>query len=141
MARSASPINPLTPDRLAARRYGLSRAFAALAVPGLSLVLGCTGSIMNGPSTSGASGDGTSSGPGGDGTGSGSGTGSTPGTGPNTPAGPPPPAPANSVPGIAQLRRLTLLEYRNTIRDLLGLPDARLPELSEDQQARGSGFS
>jgi hypothetical protein len=142
MARSDGSSNLLNPDRLVAQRHGLSRGLRALAVPGLSLWLGCTGSIMSGPSTSG-SGNGNSSNPGGGPSGGeGSNPGSNPGGGPNTsPGGPPPPAPANSVPGIAQLRRLTLLEYRNTVRDLLGLTDARLPELSEDQQARGSGFT
>jgi hypothetical protein len=42
---------------------------------------------------------------------------------------------------VAQLRRLTVLEYRNTLRDLLGLADAQTPELSADQQARGSGYT
>ena len=47
-----------------------------------------------------------------------------PGAGPGTSSGPgggPTASPASSAPGVAQLRRLTVLEYRNTVRDLLGL--------------------
>src|SRR5436190_9155838 len=51
------------------------------------------------------------------------------------------PAPANSAPGVDQLRRLTVLEYRNTVRDLLGLTDVQMPELSGDQQAMTSGYT
>jgi hypothetical protein len=51
------------------------------------------------------------------------------------------PAPANSAPGVDQLRRLTVLEYRNTMRDLLGLSDVQMPELSGDQQAMTSGYT
>jgi hypothetical protein len=58
---------------------------------------------------------------------------------------PPPPGaptpPPNSAPGVAQLRRLTVLEYRNTIRDLLGLTDVPMPELAGDQEASTSGFT
>jgi hypothetical protein len=55
--------------------------------------------------------------------------------------GPITPPPANSAPGISQLRRLTVLEYRNTIRDLLGVTDAPVLDLAGDQQARNSGFT
>ena len=41
---------------------------------------------------------------------------------------------------MSQLRRLTQLEYRNTLRDLLGVSDAQL-ELAGDQQAMTSGFT
>ena len=51
------------------------------------------------------------------------------------------PPPANSAPGVSQLRRLTVLEYRNTIRDLLGISDMPLPELAGDQQAKASGYT
>ena len=52
------------------------------------------------------------------------------------------PPPGNSAPGVSQLRRLTVLEYRNTVRDLLGVADVQmLPELAGDQQARTSGFT
>ncbi len=114
-------------------------------IPGVSLLfLGCTGSIMGGSST-GTGDDGTPSSPG-DGTGSGPGAGS--GAGPGGGGGPGPsgggggpPPPANSAPGVSQIRRLTLLEYRNTIRDLLGTPDAPALDFAADQQARGSGFT
>jgi hypothetical protein len=69
------------------------------------------------------------------------GTGATSGTTtPPRPTGTTPP-PANSAPGVAQLRRLTVLEYRNTVRDLLGLTDVQMPELAGDQQAKTSGFT
>jgi hypothetical protein len=41
---------------------------------------------------------------------------------------------------VSQLRRLTVLEYRNTVRDLLGVTDAQL-ELAGDQQAMTSGYT
>jgi hypothetical protein len=86
--------------------------------------LGCTGSIGDGK---GNSVDGTP------------GTGST-GGGSNAGGGTTPP-PSNSAPGVSQLRRLTVLEYRNTVRDLLGVADVPMPELSGDQEARTSGFT
>jgi hypothetical protein len=43
---------------------------------------------------------------------------------PVPPPGQNPPAPANASAGVAPLRRLTRAQYRNTIRDLLGLSDA-----------------
>src|SRR5437867_11429703 len=85
--------------------------------------LGCTGNIGDtGPV------DGVPSYPG-----SGPGSGSGPG-GATAP-------PRNSAPGVAQLRRLTVLEYRNTVRDLLGLTDVQVPDLSGDQQAMTSGYT
>jgi hypothetical protein len=42
---------------------------------------------------------------------------------------------------VSQLRRLTVLEYRNTLRDLLGVTDAQALELAGDQQARTSGYT
>jgi len=80
----------------------------------------CTGSIQTG-------GDGDDTSPGGGGPGSGSGGGAVP--------------PGNSAPGVAQLRRLTILEYRNTVRDLLGVGDVPIPELSGDQEASTSGYT
>ncbi len=88
------------------------------------LLLGCTGDILGGPSLS--------TGPG---AGPGPGSPSAPG------AGNLPPAPVNSEPGASQLRRLTLLEYRNTLRDLLGVDNAPTLELAGDQQARTSGYT
>jgi hypothetical protein len=90
------------------------------------LLLGCTGTIDSGSSGSGG-------GTGGPGTG--------PGAGPARGPGVLPPAPANSAPGVSQLRRLTVLEYRNTVRDLLGVTDAPMLELAGDQEARNSGFT
>ena len=111
-------------------------------VPGASLalsllVVGCTGNIMEGPSSGGSKRGDDPSVPGGSGSGSGSGSnaGSAPGVGGR------PPAPVNSAPGVSQLRRLTVLEYRNTIRDLLGVTDAQMVELAGDQQARSSGYT
>jgi hypothetical protein len=81
--------------------------------------LGCTGSITgSGPDPAGGAGPGGGSGP-----------------------GSPVAAPKNSAPGVTQLRRLTVLEYRNTMRDLLGLTDVQVPELSGDQQAMTSGYT
>jgi hypothetical protein len=70
----------------------------------------------------------------------------SPNSDPGSPAGRGPapgvPAqPANSAPGVSQLRRLTVLEYRNTLRDLLGITDAPALDLSGDQQARASGYT
>ena len=120
----------------------LGRALGVFSIlPGASLavsllLLGCTGEIMSSPSAGARNpADGTPMSPGrGPGPGSGPGVGPGPGGGPTTPA-------SSSAPGVAQLRRLTLLEYRNTVRDLLGLTDAQLPDLAEDQQARGSGYT
>jgi hypothetical protein len=42
---------------------------------------------------------------------------------------------------VAQLRRLTVLEYRNTVRDLLGLTEVQMPELAGDQEAMTSGYT
>ena len=71
------------------------------------------------------------------------GSGSSPGTGGNSApgVGGRPPAPANSAPGVSQLRRLTVLEYRNTVRDLLGVTDAQMLDLAGDQQAMTSGYT
>src|SRR3954454_22102787 len=92
------------------------------ALPGVALLLaGCTGEIN-----------------------SASNPGSEPGGGPGPGAGPvvgPTAPPTNSAPGVTQLRRLTVLEYRNTVRDLLGLTDVQMPELSGDQQAKTSGYT
>jgi Protein of unknown function (DUF1592)/Protein of unknown function (DUF1588)/Protein of unknown function (DUF1595)/Protein of unknown function (DUF1585)/Protein of unknown function (DUF1587) len=46
-----------------------------------------------------------------------------------------------SLPGISQLRRLTLLEYRNSIRDLLGVAEVDTSDLATDQQAGTSGYT
>ncbi len=98
-------------------RVGSVLSGATLAVS--VLLLGCTGQIV-GTSTSPGSGPGAPSAPG---------------------AGGRPPAPVNSAPGVSQLRRLTVLEYRNTLRDLLGVSEVPALELAEDQQASTSGFT
>jgi hypothetical protein len=84
-----------------------------------ALAAGCTGNIGDrdgrggapppgspAPPTPGAPGPGTSGMPG-----------AQPGPGPA-------PAPAGVSAAVAPLRRLTATQYRNTVRDLLGLPDA-----------------
>jgi hypothetical protein len=72
----------------------------------------------------------------------------TPGVGPVPGSG----APANpaagalddsqTIPGPAPLRRLTLLEYQNTLRDLLGtdVASVKVTGISSDQDSAGSGF-
>jgi hypothetical protein len=48
-----------------------------------------------------------------------------------------------TVPGVAPLRKLTRVEYKNTIRDLLGvgeIPAERLAAISADQDSAGSGY-
>jgi len=47
---------------------------------------------------------------------------------------------AKTVPGAAPLRRLTRLEYDNTIRDLLGVNTSTSGKLSADQGSGESGF-
>jgi hypothetical protein len=93
---------------------------ASLAVP--LLLLGCTGNIIGESPLSPVPGAG-------------------PGNGPGPGSAGRPAAPANSAPGVSQLRRLTLLEYRNTIRDLLDVTDAQAVDLAGDQQAMTSGFT
>jgi hypothetical protein len=99
---------------------------ASLAV---SLILsGCTGNITDTLPTDPAGG-GTPVSPG------------TPG-GPSAPGvGGRPPAAPDSAPGVSQLRRLTALEYRNTVRDLLGVTNAQSLDLAGDQQAGDSGYT
>lgn len=42
---------------------------------------------------------------------------------------------------VTQLRRLTLLEYRNSLRDLLGVTEVPTADLAADQQAGTSGYT
>jgi hypothetical protein len=105
-----------------------SRAPGLAAAAALSLGLACTGQISTNGQAGGPSGPGASVGPGGVGTGSGSGsgtgTGSGSGSGSGTGAGPTAmPGPDGTIDsaGPYALRRLTVLEYRNTVRDLLGV--------------------
>jgi hypothetical protein len=95
------------------------------------LALGCSGSVGDQGGSPGGPGNG---GPGGGG--SRPGPGSAPGTGMGG-SNLPPPAPVNpsettNLAGPRSLRRLTLLEYANTIRDLLGVAAPA---------SRGGGFS
>jgi hypothetical protein len=92
--------------------------------------LGCTGSI----------GDGASGGPADP---NNPGSGRQPPPPPNAPPSGSLPSDADSVPGQAPLRRLTKVEYENTVRDLLGLttlPAARLAAFSADQESASSGY-
>jgi hypothetical protein len=128
-ARTAKKKNP--EEARMKRLSTLGHGLLAVALAGL----GCTGTIEpSGPSApgdrtgppDGAGGSTTDHGAGGTKGGSG-------GSGP-APAGP-------DVPGTAAVRRLTRLEYNNTIRDLLGdasRPGDRLP--GGDQESGGSGF-
>ena len=73
------------------------------------------------------------------------GPGDTPGSPgePGTPGGPggsgtgPQPSDAPNVPGPAPLRRLSLREYSNTVRDLLGVAAPSVRELSIDRDVAG----
>jgi hypothetical protein len=118
--------------------------------------LGCSGAIGDGGNSSGPNRPPTS-GPGGGGSNPGGG-GSNPGGGGSNPGGggsttvPTTMNPVNpqglpsddaTVPGVAPLRKLTRVEYKNTIRDLLGvgeIPAARLAAISADQDSAGSGY-
>ena len=103
----------------------------SLAAIGILAVVGCTGSVGGKDSPGGPS-------PGAPGGGR-PGTGTTPGNGNGSGGGSnlPPPPPVNpaettNLAGQQHLRRLTLLEYGNTIRDLLGV---------QAPASRGGGFS
>ncbi len=130
------------------RKLGLV-GVAILVAP---LGMGCTGAISGGNSSNPGGGKTpATSGPS-----TGGGGGSTPGSqtpgtgGGGAPVTPPPnavppsalPNDSMSVPGPAPLRRLTRLEYENTVRDLLGinLTAARLATFSADQESGASGF-
>src|SRR5207248_11275409 len=98
---------------------------------------GCTGNIAGDHgSTNGGPGDGT--------TGPGNGAGASGGGGSKT--NPPPDHTgalddAKTVPAAAPLRRLTKLEYDNTVRDLLGVNLTASGPLSDDQGSGDSGFT
>jgi hypothetical protein len=101
-----------------------------------AFTLGCTGNIAgdHGPSTGGPGGDGTRGGNAGSSGGGGTGV-----------VIPPPDHTgalddAKTVPGAAPLRRLTRLEYDNTIHDLLGVSVSPSAKLSADQGSNESGF-
>jgi hypothetical protein len=103
----------------------------ALAAAVSSLTFGCMGSV-GGDGQPGGNGP---SGPGGPGVDPGS-----PGGGPSTPGGPNVPAPApttckNDQIGLSPLRRLTKLEYDNTIKDLLGVDLGLAKDFNADEIA------
>src|SRR6185295_5200235 len=100
----------------------------------LALVAGCTGTIgeskghpgSNGAPTSGSTGSGsTGSGSTGTGTGSGSGTGGSTGTG-----GP-------LTQPVATMHKLTVVEFTNSLHDLLGNNAPVASQLEPDQQVNG----
>jgi hypothetical protein len=123
----------------------MTRPLSVLGVVGAAalLAVGCTGGIDAVP---GGKGPGGSS----------NGGGTVPGSngGPLAPNGTPipPPGPSNpqagslddsaTVPGAAPLRRLTMLEYQNTVRDLLGVSasDVKTTGFAGDQDSALSGF-
>jgi hypothetical protein len=95
----------------------------ALAVA-FSLAVGCVGAPQDGnrgPSPGTKPDPGQSGDPGA----GGSNPGNSGGNGQGSPGSPnPTPAPAGTTAGVAPLRRLSAEQYRNTVRDLLGLADA-----------------
>ena len=121
--------------------------------------LGCSGAIGDGGSspgpgkTPGTNGPGSNPGgsnPGGSNPGGSNPGGSNPGGSGTVPTTMNPvnpqglPSDDATVPGVAPLRKLTRVEYQNTIRDLLGVgevPAARLAAISADQDSAGSGFT
>src|SRR5256885_5359271 len=122
----------------------MNHALRILVLLSGAVSLGCSGTIGGAESQStdpgGASHDPSKPGkpgtPGNVGPGTG---GPSDGTGGATSMTPPvvtPPGPlddAKTVPGVAPLRRLTTLEYNNTIRDLLGITTTAGAKLTTDQ--------
>jgi hypothetical protein len=74
-------------------------------------------------------------------TGPGGGAGGAGGAGGTNPPPVGPPPPADDTPGTAPLRRLTNLEYNNTIRDLLGTAGPADRTFIPDQESNLSGFA
>jgi hypothetical protein len=89
--------------------------------------VGCSGQVGEAPGTP-------------PGTGPGQTPGQTPTPGQPAPV-PGPPPPASDVPGPSPLRRLTNLEYNNTIRDLLGTTGPADRTFIADQESSLSGFA
>ena len=106
-------------------------------VAAATFLYGCTGTV-------GGSASDPMPGPGNPGNGGKPGTGN-PGTGgqpsnpiPGTPGAPPPaPGAAAETPGRTPLRRLTRIQYNNTIRDLLGLTGDHGASFAGDEDAHG----
>jgi hypothetical protein len=122
MARLPTRPHVRSRDRSDGRRSATPHL--RLALGALLLLPACTGEIGDRSSAGGSPGGGP------------------PAAGPDGKPGPPGTAPpANSAPSVTQLRRLTVLEYQNTVRDLLGGSSVQLPELSEDQEAMTSGYT
>jgi hypothetical protein len=115
------------------------RLLCFLCAPAVALGAGCNGSISGVPGGD-PGGPGNGNGNGGPGNGG-------PGTVPNTtgPAAQPGAGSLtdqDSVPGTAPIRRLTKLEYDNTVRDLLGidLAVARALQVGNDAESGNAGF-
>ena len=109
----------------------MHRPLKLLGLVGCALAgLGCTGTID--PGAGGGTDTGNNNG------------GVKPPVGPMTPPNPMAGAlgDKDTIPGKNPLRRLTLLEYRNTVRDLLGIPEDQisLAGLAVDQESALSGF-
>ena len=109
-----------------------------LALLGGAASLGCTGDIGGGAGGKSSGGGGTDNGM--------SGAGASMGGGGKTGPTPPPDNTgalddAKTVPGPSPLRRLTRLEYDNTVRDLLGVNLAVGSKLTPDQGSNDSGFT
>jgi hypothetical protein len=116
---------------------GVTGLCAAL-LSGAISVAGCTGNVGS-PGTGPGSTDGIGSGGTGGNSGSSGGAGNAGAAGrvtPGVPVAVPP-----SAPGKVPLRRLTIREYKNSIRDLLGIADVSTKDLAVDQPVAFSGYS
>jgi len=109
------------------------------------LGMACTGSVLGGGSSPGGPPAGNGNGNGNGNTPPGTGNGGQMGTTP-VPNGPPipvPPVSAENSAGSAVFRRLTLVEYKNTLRDLVGITlapaDLDLPGDSPNDTGFGTG--
>ena len=127
--------------RLGWRRVCHRSSTLAVLAAGVAIAVGgCVGTVGDGR---GGEGKGPAPGPGGGQPGGGPGmTPGTPGGSPGMPGGGPgnPPPPAATMCrqdqiGISPLRRLTRVEYDNTIRELLGLNLELAKDFSEDERA------
>src|SRR4051812_41318063 len=133
-AVSAAPRTPVARRYVRMRRSNrFTKSFAAIVLIGA----GCSGQV-GGTQPPGGPDDGTPM----SGTGGKhgpSGLGGSPGTGGHDV--PPPPSLDMTTPGEAALRRLTNLEYNNTLRDLLGVQPPNEENFVPDQEAATSGFT
>jgi hypothetical protein len=125
----------------------MHRPLRLLGLLGCALAgLGCTGNIDQGAGGSNTGNGNTGNGNTGNGNGNGNGNtgGVKPPTGSMTPGDPMAGAlgDKDTVPGTNPLRRLTLLEYQNTVHDLLGIDPGQvsLAGLAGDQESSLSGY-